>query len=153
LKLNSILDEEFVEALYTASMAGVKIDLIVRGICAVQAGIPGLSENIKIRSILGRFLEHSRIFHFVNGGDDEIYIGSADLMDRNLNRRVESLVKIINSEHKVQLLGLLDEYLSDEIANWQMQENGKWQSISKYNDGLPIESVQNLLIEKYRIGQ
>ena len=134
-------------------MAGVKIDLIVRGICAVQAGIPGLSENIKIRSILGRFLEHSRIFHFVNGGDDEIYIGSADLMDRNLNRRVESLVKIINSEHKVQLLGLLDEYLSDEIANWQMQENGKWQSISKHNDGSAIDSVQNLLIEKYRIGQ
>jgi polyphosphate kinase len=153
LKLNSILDEEFVEALYTASMAGVKIDLIVRGICAVQAGIPGLSENIKIRSILGRFLEHSRIFHFVNGGDDEIYIGSADLMDRNLNRRVESLVKIINSDHKVQLLGLLDEYLSDEIANWQMQENGKWQSISKHNDGSAIDSVQNLLIEKYRIGQ
>jgi polyphosphate kinase len=122
LKLNSILDEEFVEALYSASMAGVKIDLIVRGICAVQAGIPGISENIKIRSILGRFLEHSRIFHFVNVGENEIYIGSADLMDRNLNRRVESLVKITNSDHKTQLLGLLDEYLSDEIANCTMMD-------------------------------
>jgi polyphosphate kinase len=134
-------------------MAGVKIELIVRGICAVQAGIPGISENIKIRSILGRFLEHSRIFHFVNDGENEIYIGSADLMDRNLNRRVESLVKIINEEHKAQLMSLLDEYLSDEIANWQMQSNGKWQSISKHNDGTAIDSVQNLLIEKYRIGQ
>ena len=153
LKLNSILDEEFVEALYNASMAGVKIDLVVRGICAVRAGLPGISENIRIRSVLGRFLEHSRIFHFVNGGDDEFYIGSADLMDRNLNRRVESLVRIIDPEHKTLLLDLLDEYLSDEIANWQMQPNGKWQNISKYSDGTSIESVQQLLIDKYRIGQ
>ncbi len=153
LKLNSILDEEFVEALYNASMAGVKIDLVVRGICAVRAGLPGISENIRIRSVLGRFLEHSRIFHFVNGGDDEFYIGSADLMDRNLNRRVESLVRIIDPEHKTLLLDLLDEYLSEEIANWQMQPNGKWQNISKYSDGTSIESVQQLLIDKYRIGQ
>ena len=153
LKLNSILDEEFIEALYTASMAGVKIDLVVRGICAVRAGLPGISENIKVRSILGRFLEHSRIFHFVNGGDDEIFIGSADLMDRNLNRRVESLVRIVVPEQKDALLNLLDEYLSDEIANWQMMPNGKWQNISKYADGKSISSVQQLLIDKYRIGQ
>jgi polyphosphate kinase len=153
LKLNSILDEEFVEALYTASMAGVKIDLVVRGICAVRAGIPGISENIRVRSVLGRFLEHSRIFHFVNGGDDEIYIGSADLMDRNLNRRVESLVRIVVPEQKQQLLELLNEYLSDEIANWQMLPTGKWQNISKYSDGKSIASVQQLLIDKYRIGQ
>ena len=153
LKLNSILDEEFIEALYTASMAGVKIDLVVRGICAVRAGLPGISENIKVRSILGRFLEHSRIFHFVNGGDDEIFIGSADLMDRNLNRRVESLVRIVVPEHKDVLLKLLDEYLSDEIANWQMMPTGKWQNISKYADGKSTASVQQLLIDKYRIGQ
>lgn len=152
-KLNSILDEEFVEALYRASKSGVKIELIVRGICAVRAGIPGISENIKIRSLLGRFLEHSRIFHFVNGGSDELYIGSADLMDRNLNRRVESLVGIIEPDHKAALIELLDEYLSDEIASWQMQSDGTWQSISKLPDGTAIDSVQQLLIEKYRIGQ
>jgi polyphosphate kinase len=152
-KLNSILDEEFVEALYRASQAGVKIDLIVRGICAVRAGIPGVSENIRIRSLLGRFLEHSRIFHFINGGDDEIYIGSADLMDRNLSRRVESLVRIAETEHKASLIELLDEYLSDEIANWQMLPTGKWQNIAKLSDGTAIESVHQLLINKYRIGQ
>ena len=152
-KLNSILDEEFVEALYRASQTGVKIDLIVRGICAVRAGIPGVSENIRIRSLLGRFLEHSRIFHFINGGDDEIYIGSADLMDRNLNRRVESLVRIADLEHKASLINLLDEYLSDEIANWQMLPNGKWQNNAKLSDGTATESVHQLLINKYRIGQ
>ena len=152
-KLNSILDEEFVESLYRASQAGVKIDLIVRGICAVRAGIPGVSENIRIRSLLGRFLEHSRIFHFINGGDDEIYIGSADLMDRNLSRRVESLVRISDPEHKASLIELLDEYLSDEIANWQMLPTGKWQNIAKLSDGTAIESVHQLLINKYRIGQ
>jgi polyphosphate kinase len=152
-KLNSILDEEFVEALYRASQSGVKIDLIVRGICAVRAGIPGVSENIRIRSLLGRFLEHSRIFHFINGGDDEIYIGSADLMDRNLSRRVESLVRIAEPEHKASLIELLDEYLSDEIANWQMLPTGKWQNIAKLPDGSAIESVHQLLINKYRIGQ
>ena len=153
LKLNSILDEEFIEALYRASQSGVKIDLIVRGICAIRSGIPGVSENIKIRSLLGRFLEHSRIFHFINAGDDEIFIGSADLMDRNLSRRVESLVRIAEPEHKASLIELLDEYLSDEIANWQMLQNGKWQNISKNSDGSAIENVQQLLIEKYRIGQ
>jgi polyphosphate kinase len=147
------LDEEFVEALYRASQSGVKIDLIVRGICAVRAGIPGVSENIRIRSLLGRFLEHSRIFHFINGCDDEIYIGSADLMDRNLNRRVESLVRIVEPEHKASLIKLLDEYLSDEIANWQMLPTGKWQNIAKLPDGSAIESVHQLLINKYRIGQ
>jgi len=152
-KLNSILDEEFVEALYRASQAGVKIELIVRGICAVRAGIPGVSENIRIRSLLGRFLEHSRIFHFINGGDDEIYIGSADLMDRNLSRRVESLVRISDPEHRASLIELLDEYLSDEIANWQMLPTGKWQNIAKLSDGTAIESVHQLLINKYRIGQ
>ena len=153
LKLNSILDEEFIEALYRASQSGVKIELIVRGICAIRSGIPGVSENIKIRSLLGRFLEHSRIFHFINAGDDEIFIGSADLMDRNLSRRVESLVRIAEPEHKASLIELLDEYLSDEIANWQMLQNGKWQNISKNSDGSAIENVQQLLIEKYRIGQ
>jgi polyphosphate kinase len=149
-KLNSILDEEFVEAFYRASMAGVQIDLIVRGICAVRAGIPGVSENIRVRSILGRFLEHSRIFHFANGGDDEIYIGSADLMDRNLNRRVESLVRIVKPEQKQQLIEVIDQYLDEKTSRWEMLPTGKWQKVSLYSDGSRLNNLQEEMISKYR---
>jgi len=121
-KLNSILDEHFVAKLYEASQAGVKIELLIRGICAVQPGIKGVSENITVKSILGRFLEHSRIYHFVNGGDDEYWIGSADLMGRNLDRRVESLVLIQRKEHQARLQGLLDLGLSDQTSSWQLKE-------------------------------
>ncbi|HEY4898393.1 MAG TPA: RNA degradosome polyphosphate kinase, partial [Candidatus Nanopelagicaceae bacterium] len=124
MKLNAILDEEFVEALYKASQAGVQVDLIVRGICSIRAGVPRLSENIRVRSILGRFLEHSRIFHFANDGRDEIYISSGDLMHRNLDRRVESLVQITQNDHKRFLIGALDNYLSDEFVRWEMHQDG-----------------------------
>ena len=120
LKLNSILDEEFVEKFYEASAAGVKIDLLVRGICSVQAGVPGLSENITARSVLGRFLEHSRIFYFLNDGEEEYWIGSADLMHRNLDRRVECLVRIHNQSHIDQLKEILDIGLSDETQSWHL---------------------------------
>jgi polyphosphate kinase len=149
-KLNSILDEEFVEAFYRASIAGVQIDLIVRGICAVRAGIPGISENIRVRSVLGRFLEHSRIFHFANGGDDEIYIGSADLMDRNLNRRVESLVRIIKPEQKQQLIEVVDQYLDEKTARWEMLPNGNWQKVSLNSDGIALKNLQEEMISNYR---
>ena len=119
-KLNSILDEEFVTKLYEASQAGVKIDLLIRGICAVQPGIKGLSENITVKSVLGRFLEHSRIYRFVNGGDDEYWIGSADLMGRNLDRRVESLVLVQRKEHQLRLQGILDLGLSDSTSSWSL---------------------------------
>ena len=121
-KLNSILDEYFVAKLYEASQAGVEIELLIRGICAVQPGIKGVSENITVKSILGRFLEHSRIYHFVNGGDDEYWIGSADLMGRNLDRRVESLVLIQRKEHQSRLQDLLNLGLSDETSSWQLNE-------------------------------
>ena len=120
LKLNSILDEEFVEKFYEASAAGVKIDLLVRGICSVQAGVPGLSENITARSVLGRFLEHSRIFYFLNDGESEYWIGSADLMHRNLDRRVECLVRIYNQPHVEQLKEILDIGLSDNTQSWHL---------------------------------
>jgi polyphosphate kinase len=119
-KLNSILDEGFVAKLYEASQAGVKIELLIRGICAVQPGIKGVSENITVKSILGRFLEHSRIYHFINGGDDEYWIGSADLMGRNLDRRVESLVMVQRKEHHVRLQSLLDLGLSSDTSSWQL---------------------------------
>lgn len=120
LKLNSILDEEFVEKFYEASSAGVKIDLLVRGICSVQAGVPGLSENITTRSVLGRFLEHSRIFYFLNDGESEYWIGSADLMHRNLDRRVECLVRIYHQLHVAQLKEILDVGLSDNTQSWHL---------------------------------
>ena len=120
LKLNSILDEEFVEKFYEASRAGVKIELLVRGICSVQAGVEGLSENITARSVLGRFLEHSRIFYFLNDGDPEYWIGSADLMHRNLDRRVECLVRIFDPAHVEQLEEILNIGMSDQTQSWRL---------------------------------
>ena len=151
LKLNSLLDEEFVEALYLASMSGVEIDLVIRGICSLLPGIPGVSENIRVRSVLGRFLEHSRIFHFANGGDDEIYIGSADLMDRNLNRRVESLVRITRPEHKKDLIKVFDLYVSSTTSGWHLLPTGKWLKVDKNPDGSPMNDLQALMIDSYRV--
>jgi polyphosphate kinase len=151
LKLNSLLDEEFVEALYRASIAGVEIDLVIRGICSLLPGIPGVSENIRVRSVLGRFLEHSRIFHFANGGNDEIYIGSADLMDRNLNRRVESLVQITRPEHKKDLIKVFDLYLSSTTSGWHLLPTGKWLKVDKAPDGSPLNDLQAVMIDSYRV--
>jgi len=151
LKLNSLLDEEFVEALYRASIAGVEIDLVIRGICSLLPGIPGVSENIRVRSVLGRFLEHSRIFHFANGGNDEIYIGSADLMDRNLNRRVESLVQITRPEHKKDLIKVFDLYLSSTTSGWHLLPTGKWLKVDKAPDGSPLNDLQEVMIDSYRV--
>jgi polyphosphate kinase len=151
LKLNSLLDEEFVEALYRASIAGVEIDLVIRGICSLLPGIPGVSENIRVRSVLGRFLEHSRIFHFANGGDDEIYIGSADLMDRNLNRRVESLVQITRPEHKKDLIKVFDLYLSSTTSGWHLLPSGKWLKVDKAPDGSQLNDLQAVMIDSYRV--
>ncbi len=150
MKLNSILDEEFVEALYKASMAGVSIDLIVRGICAIRPGVPGVSENIRARSILGRFLEHSRIFHFANGGADEIYIGSADLMHRNLDRRVESLVQITQGDHKRFLIGALDSYMSNEFVRWELESGGKWVEVKTNEAGERLKDFHASAIAWYR---
>ena len=151
LKLNSLLDEEFVEALYRASIAGVEVDLVIRGICALLPGIPGVSENIRVRSVLGRFLEHSRIFHFANGGDDEIYIGSADLMDRNLNRRVESLVQIKRKEHKDSLIKTFDRYIASTTAGWHLLPNGKWQKVDADPAGNKLADLQAIMIDSYRM--
>ena len=151
MKLNSILDEEFVESLYKASMAGVNVELIVRGICAIRPGVPGLSENIRVRSILGRFLEHSRIFHFANDGQDELYIGSADLMHRNLDRRVESLVQITQGDHKRFLIGAIDRYLSDEFLRWELLSDGKWLEIKQSPDGVRLRDFHASAIEWYRV--
>ena len=149
MKLNSLLDEEFVEALYSASQAGVKVDLVIRGICSLKPGIKGLSENIQVRSILGRFLEHSRIYHFVNGGSDEYWIGSADLMHRNLDRRVESLVRMDRQVHKSALQEVFDLSLSDETASWHQSEE-KWLRVAKSPSGEPLQDLQSIYIKRYK---
>ena len=148
LKLNSILDEGFVEKIYQASQAGVKIDLLVRGICAVQPGIKGISENITVKSVLGRFLEHSRIFHFVNGGNNEYWIGSADLMGRNLDRRVESLVRIDKKEHQHRLQEILDLGLSPDSSSWQLSGTD-WVRVSKNSKGQALLDVHSAFIHTY----
>ena len=141
IKCNSIADEEMVEALYAASNAGTRIDLLVRGICCLRAGVPGMSENIRVRSILGRYLEHSRIYRFQNGNVvvngrvpgavcDEVYlIGSADLMPRNLHRRVEVLVPIVHDRHRAWLEQVLEFQLADDIVAWELRADDTWERI------------------------
>ena len=148
-KLNSILDEVFVTKLYEASAAGVKIKLLIRGICAVQPGIPGLSENITVKSVLGRFLEHSRIYHFTNAGKDEYWIGSADLMGRNLDRRVESLIRIDRKEHQQRLQEILDLGLSDQTSSWSLTGT-EWSRENCDDTGKSCADVHATLIEHYR---
>lgn len=125
-KLNSLLDEKIIDELYLAAKAGVKIDLITRGICAFRMSHLGL-QNVRIRSILGRFLEHSRIFYFHNDGEPEYFIGSADIMDRNLNRRIETLVRIERKSHQDSIDEILNQSFNDEFTHWSMDSNDKWQ--------------------------
>ena len=125
-KMNSLLDKEIIDKLYEASQAGVKIELIVRGICVLIPGIPGVSDNITVRSIVGRFLEHSRIFWFRNGGREEIYIGSADWMPRNLNDRVELMIPISDDSLKQRIKEMILLQLADNQKAYLMQSNGTW---------------------------
>jgi polyphosphate kinase len=126
-KMNSLVDREIIRALYSASQAGVKIDLIIRGICCLRPGVPGWSETIKVRSIVGRFLEHSRIYYFRNGGDEEIYLGSADLMERNLDRRVEAIVPVEDARLKRHLRDkVLGTYLRDTVNAKELQSDGSY---------------------------
>jgi polyphosphate kinase len=148
-KLNSLLDEDFVEALYRASQHGVPIDLLIRGICSLRPGIPGLSEKIKVRSILGRFLEHSRIFHFVNSGDDEYWIGSADLMHRNLDRRVESLVRIDSDQHKRELQHIINFGKSDEVVSWHLV-GSEWIRVSMNSKNEKLADFQEAMIRYHQ---
>ncbi|WP_298329181.1 RNA degradosome polyphosphate kinase [Haloactinopolyspora sp.] len=149
-KLNSLVDESIVEALYSASEHGVPVDIWVRGICSVRAGVPGLSENIRVRSILGRFLEHSRIFAFDNGSDPEYWIGSADLMHRNLDRRVEVLVKLGRHEHLRELAGLFDLAFDPGTASWHLKPDGSWVREHLGPDNEPLIDLQQMLIERKR---
>ncbi|MDQ1607171.1 MAG: polyphosphate kinase [Microbacteriaceae bacterium] len=148
IKLNSIVDEAIIDALYRASSAGVPVELVVRGICVLRPGIKGLSENIKVRSILGRYLEHSRIFSFVNGGDPQVYIGSADMMHRNLDRRVEALVRLTDADHLREVDELFDLAMSDATSSWSLDSNGDWTRHAHKNDGSPLQDMQNVLMRQ-----
>ncbi len=143
IKVNSMVDEAIIDALYRASNAGVPVDVVVRGICSLRPGVEGLSENIRVRSILGRYLEHSRIFWFGNDGDPQVYIGSADMMHRNLDRRVEALVRIVRQEHLDELRHILDEAMSDGTQSWWLGENGVWVRHDLDQDGAPLTDMQS----------
>jgi polyphosphate kinase len=126
-KINGLLEPVIVQALYRASQAGVKIDIICRGICSLRPGIKGISENIRVRSIVDRFLEHSRVFYFGNGADPQVYIGSADWMDRNLSRRVEVVFPIENEQLKKRLIDeIVATSLSDNVKARELQSDGSW---------------------------
>ncbi len=146
-KCNSIVDEGVIDALYRASCAGVRVDVWVRGICAIRPGIPGLSENIRVLSILGRFLEHSRAFCFDNGGDHEVWIGSADLMHRNLDRRVETLVSLVDPEHVADVDALFDFAFDPRTSGWDLRPDGTWHRRLLDADGARLRDYQESLIE------
>ena len=150
IKVNSIVDETVIDALYRASRAGVPVDIVVRGICGLRAGVEGLSENIRVRSILGRFLEHSRIYAFAAGGQTELFIGSADLMHRNLDRRVEALVRITDPAMVEDLEWLVTHCASDEVSSWHLRPDGSWERHLVDADGNRLEDIQDSLMARAR---
>ena len=150
IKVNSIVDETVIDALYRASRAGVPVDIVVRGICGLRAGVEGLSENIRVRSILGRFLEHSRIYAFAAGGQTKLFIGSADLMHRNLDRRVEALVRITDPAMVEDLEWLVTHCASDDVASWHLQPDGSWERHLLDAEGNRLEDIQDSLMARAR---
>ena len=124
------------------------VELVVRGICSVRPGVPDLSENIKVRSILGRYLEHARVFSFVNNGDPQVYIGSSDMMHRNLDRRVEALVRITSADHLRELDELFTLAMSDETSSWWLEADGTWSRHSLAEDGSQLDDMQNVLMRE-----
>jgi polyphosphate kinase len=148
IKINSIVDEEITDALYRASRAGVRIELIVRGICTVRPGVAGLSENIRVRSIVGRFLEHSRVFRFGVDERTEFWIGSADLMHRNLDRRVEALVHVTDPDSQAELARVLAEAMRDESGGFDLDGAGVWHRRSAAQDGPALGDLQDALVRR-----
>jgi polyphosphate kinase len=147
VKVNSLVDEDIIDALYLASQAGVPVDILVRGMCSLRPGVPGLSANIRVRSVLGRYLEHSRVFTFAGGGDPAVFIGSADMMHRNLDRRVEALVRIIQPDQIKELTGLFELCMADTSATWHLDSEGAWTRFAKDAAGTPLVDVQDKIMK------
>jgi polyphosphate kinase len=146
-KLNALVEPDVIRALYEASMTGVHVDLIVRGICCLRPGIPGISENIRVRSVVGRFLEHSRCYYFHNGGSEEVYCASADWMDRNFFRRIEVMFPILDTKLKTRLISDLDLYLADNVQAWELKSDGSYVLIPS-SAGEPSVSAQARLLDQ-----
>jgi polyphosphate kinase len=145
MKVNNLIDEEVIDALYAASQSGVVVDLIVRSICALRPGVPDLSDRIRVRSILGRFLEHSRILFFANGGHPDVYIGSADLMQRNLDRRVETLVRVESRPARRRLAAMLALALWDSAGTWLLDSQGAWRRRNLAGGETPTDMQRRLM--------
>jgi polyphosphate kinase len=154
-KMNSLVEPQIIEALYRASLAGVQVDLIVRGLCALRPGIPGVSENIRVRSIVGRLLEHSRVFYFQNGSDgndgsSELYLASADWMERNFFRRVEIAFPVREQTHRDRILRDLNSYLADNTQAWKLERDGSYSRCERGND--TAHDAQGELLARYAAG-
>ena len=148
-KMNALVDKACIQALYRASQAGVKIDLLIRGMCGLRPGIPGLSDTIQITSIVGRFLEHSRCYYFRNGGEDELFLGSADLMPRNLDRRVEILFPIENQKIRTFIVAnVLTPYLKDTQQARRLEPSGQYTRL-KSSEEFPEFSVQDWFVANW----
>jgi polyphosphate kinase len=150
LKMNSLVDPGIIDELYAASRAGVRIDLIVRGICCLRPGVEGLSSTIRVRSIVGRYLEHSRIFAFGERRERHYYIGSADLMPRNLDRRVEAVAPVDDPELQARLQEILDVNLADDTLAWQLGADGQWTKVATVEGVNTHRRLQELAIERAR---
>ncbi len=149
-KSNALVDERVIDALYRADQAGVPVEVFVRGICSLRPGVPGLSERTRVVSILGRFLEHSRAYCFVNGGEHEVWIGSADMMHRNLDRRVETLVRLIDPDHRNVIWEMFDLAMSPGTSAWHLQADGQWVRRTTDAEGRPLADYQETLIAQTR---
>jgi polyphosphate kinase len=145
LKVNAVVDVPMIELLYEASRAGVTVDLLVRGMCCLRPGIKGLSENIRVVSIVGRYLEHSRIFYFLNDGKEEVYLGSADLMPRNLYHRVEAVFPLERAEHVRYVCDMLDVYLKDTLRARVMQPNGTYKRLKPESSHAGVDTQVRLM--------
>jgi polyphosphate kinase len=146
IKVNALVDEEIIDSLYKASIAGVPIQILVRGMCALKPGVPGLSETIQVRSILGRYLEHSRIFSFLGGGDPKVYLGSADMMHRNLDRRVEVLVRLSEPDHVASIHEMFELAMSEQIASWTLESSGNWKRNQFDDEGNKLNDFQDTIM-------
>ncbi len=150
-KMNALVEEEVIRTLYRASQAGVEIDLLIRGICCLRPGIPGVSEHIRVRAIVGRFLEHTRVFYFHNNGAEELFCSSADWMDRNLHRRVETCFPIERKDLRERVLRELGYYLRDNTQAWELQSDGSYRRA--FCEGVPFSAQQTLLLEMAQSGE